>query len=281
MKIRINLKNWADDSLMQTYVQGDGIMYRNFNPVLDEVETISESDLWTNNDLKGGVLAYEDKLYQCTYNKLCTVNANVLEPYRELFACNTQNAGLNTMISDRMFFADRLGETYFSKYLAADWGKHLRVFGARWLYRWIIQPNTDLTTAPVVATVNRRLITNLEFDQTYTLEDINFYDVVHPWAMAGRPILKIEGSDTIEENGFADFTVKAYNSDGSANTDSHLYLVDCKQGYAPNKELQVTNGEGTVRIMALGLHAGDTLRFKINDKVWTDYAEKTVTVVSK
>lgn len=317
-KILIKLNKWADEALMQTYVQSDGIMYRIFLPIehesdWDESKVMSEPQLWTNDKTKGLFYEHEGIKYVCSYSRFCVINESIVKPYRDIFACNAQLCMGSHLWSDRMFFADRLGETYYSKFLAGAWGKHLKIFGGRWLYRWIIQPNTDLTDAPVICLQNRRLITNIKFDETYTIYEltpenndkgaelkqyeylaalyitndvdpehkvIRWQDVTHPWAESCRPVIKIEGPDTIPANGTADFTVKAYHLDGTPNTDTNTYLIECKQGYAPSKELRIVNGVGTTRIMALGLKDGETLRFKVNDAVWTGYAEKTLNVVS-
>lgn len=283
-KIKIRIRDYGDEAIMQTYVQPDSIRYRVFVPMVENEwgnsEVISEDQLWTNDNLKTKNFVYNNVNYGCTYDALCTLNNNMLEPYREITAVITQGAMEDRTRNDRMFFADRLGDTYHSKIRAGDYARMLRVYGARWLYQFIIQPGTDLTTAPVLALETRIFLTNIQFDESYVMEDINFMEVVRPWRLATRPTLQISGPDTISANGTATFSVQAYNSDGTLNTDNHKYLIDCKQGYAPKAEIDVVYGTATFDIMALGLKAGDTLRFKINDKVWTDYAEKTLTVVS-
>lgn len=282
--ILVTSKTFSQDVLYQTYVQPYGIMFRVFT-ITDAQQTdnqIQQDQLWSNDDLKGKTLVYQNKTYICEYNKYCEVSKEIVTPYREVFACISLNKSIqgDGNYSDRMFFADRLGETYFSKYTAGNWSKHIKAFGSIYLYRWIIQPNTDLTTAPCLCMQNHQLLTNLTFDDPIYDEGSNWSDYVTPWVTEHNPVVQIDGPDTIVENQTNQYTITVINHDGTPNTDDHVYLVECKQGYAPNKEVSVINGTGNVRITALGLTAGDTLRFKINDKVWTGYAEKTINVVS-
>lgn len=283
-KIKVRIANYGDDCIMQTYVQPNGIMYRIFVPMTENEwgnnEFIEESQLWTNDNLKTKNFMYKDKQYGCTYNLFCNINPNLAEPYNEVMAVITQSALYDRTRNDRMFFTNRLGDTYFNKVRAGDWAKMIRVFGCRWLYRFMIQPNTDITTCPCLALETRIFLTNIEFDEEYVIDTMDWKGIIHPWINSCRPVVKIEGPDTIPENGYADYILRVYNSDGSVNTDDYTYLIDCKQGYAPNKEVAVKQGVGTFRIMAFGLNAGTNLRFKINDKVWTSYAEKTVLVVN-
>ena len=283
-KIKIRIRDYGDEAIMQTYVQPNGIMYRVFVPMetneWGNEETITEDQLWTNENLKTKNFVYEGKNYGCTYNMYCSLNSAMMEPYREITAVITQSAMEDRTRNDRMFFADRLGDTYHSKIRAGDYARMLRVFGGRWLYQFIIQPGTDLTTAPVLALETRRFLTNIKFDESYVMEEIDFAKIVKPWRQSTRPKLQITGPDTIEPNGTAEYSIQAYNSDGSLNTDNHTYYIDMKQGYAPKSEIEVKQGVGKFKIIALGLESGDNIRFKINDKVWTDYGEKTVNVIS-
>ena len=282
--IKVRIRNYGDDCIMQTYVQPNGIRYRNFVPMpvneWGNDEFIEEGQLWTNENLKTKNFLYNGMTYGCTYDLFCNCNSALIEPYNEVMAVITQSISKDRTRNDRMFFTNRLGDTYFNKTRAGDWAKMIRVLGARWLYRFMIQPGTDLTTAPCLALETRIFLTNIKFDEEYVIDDIDWKAVIHPWINSCRPVLQIEGPDTIQEGGVADFIVRAYNSDGTPNTDDYTYLIDCKQGYAPSREIHVKQGVGTFQIMALGLGAGKTLRFKINDKVWTSYAEKTVNVVS-
>lgn len=282
-KIKVRIKNYGDDCIMQTYVQPDGIRYRNFVPMLvnewGNTQFIDEEQLWTNDNLKTKNFVYNGMTYGCTYDLFCNCNPKLIEPYNEIMAVITQSISADRARNDRMFFTNRLGDTYFNKTRAGDWAKMIRVLGGRWLYRFMIQPGTDLTTAPCLALETRIFLTNIKFDEEYVIDDIDWKAIIHPWIDSSRPSLKIEGPDEIKAGEYADFIVRAYNSDGTVNTDDHTYLIDCKQGYAPNRELEVKQGVGTFRILALGLNGGDKLRFKINDRVWTGYAEKTINVV--
>lgn len=272
--------------LQQTYVQPTQIMYRLFR-VTDEVPNmlrsntkIEEDQLWTNDDLLKGTFSYNGKTYTCIYNKIVECNEYLLQSYREIYACYALPKDNVYSTHDQMFFADRLGETFFSKGRNTHWTKHIKATNCQYLYRFLIEPGKDLTNAAVVCMNDYPLITNLEFDisKEYYYDHL---DLLGPWAAAHKPVVNIEGPDTIAPNGTATFTLNITKSDGSQNLDDYVYNIECKQGYAPNTEVKVTGGKGTFKVMALGLEEGETLRFKINDKVWTSYAEKQLTVTVK
>ena len=285
-KICLYTENSKDSSfLQQTYVQSKQIMYRLFY-VKEEASgiatgvTIEESKLWTNDDLYGGSFPYNGKEYICIYNKIVECCEHLFDSYREIYACFTLPNMSPFSQQDKMFFADRLGETYFSKGKNKHWSKHIKATRCQYLYRFLIEPGKDLTTAAVVCMQDFPLITNLEFEisKEYYYDHL---DLLDPWAAAHKPVVNIEGPDTIAPNGTATFNLNITRDDGSQNLDDYVYEIECKQGYAPNKEVKITGGKGTFKIMALGLEEGETLRFKINDKVWTSYAEKQITVTAK
>lgn len=285
-KIRFYTKASLDSNfLQQTYVQPKQIMFRLFRieeEVTDELKSdtnIEESQLWTNDDLRGGKLSYNGKSYICIYNKVAECCEYLFDSYREVYACYALPISESFSQQDKMFFADRLGETFFSKGKNKHWSKHIKATRCQYLYRFLFEPGKDLTNAAVVCMQDYPLLTNIEFDisKEYYYEHL---DLLDPWAAAHKPVVSIEGPDTIAPNETATFTLNITKSDGSQNLDDYVYEIECKQGYAPNTEVKVVDGKGTFKIMALGLEEGETLRFKINDKVWTSYAEKQLTVIA-
>lgn len=277
--------------LVQTYVQPTQIMYRVFL-LMSEIEqmqrapvdgsggVIEENELWTNDDLYNKTYTYNEKEYCCVYSKITVCSEHVLQGYREVYCCYLIPRPTLLSRQDQMFFADRLGETYFSKYKNTHWSKHIKATGCQYMYRFLIEPGKDLTTAAVMCLQDFPMLTNLEFDHTEPYSE-RHTDVMWPWVDQHKPYVAISGPDTITPNGTATFQLNVTNHDGSQNTDSHTYHIECKQGYAPNQEVKVVNGRGSFKIMALGLENGEKLRFKINDQVWTDYAEKELDVQSQ
>lgn len=289
-KIRLQPKVFDTDCLLQTYVQPKQIMYRTFFNIdtllakdssLEEKlkEPISEDDLWSNADLLYRTFEYNGINYVCTYNILEECCEHIVEPYREVYTCVCIPE--NTFSDQQqIFFADRLGDTYFSKGKNMHWTAFIKTLGCQYLYRFLIEPGKDLTTAAVFCPIEYQLLTNLEFDFTHEFYDEGDAKILQPWMDAHKPVVTIEGPDTIAPNATATYTLKVFNADGTENTDDYVYLIDCKQGYAPSKEVFVTKGVGTFKITALGLEEGESLRFKINDQVWTSYAEKRTSVKS-
>lgn len=56
-------------------------------------------------------------------------------------------------------------------------------------------------------------------------------------------------------------------------------VVEAVSGYVPNTRIQITNGSGVFKVMALGLVAGDAVRVKVGTKVLSGMAEITIPVV--
>ena len=285
-KIRLIPNVFNNDVILQTYVQSNQIMFRVFKKtsLLSEEakaktqNTFEESELWTNNNLVYSSFLYENESYTCIYNKLVECPSHILNSYREVYACVNVNQN-DVEEHDQLFFIDRLGETYFSKGKNMHWTAFIKSIGCQYIYRFILEPGKDLTNAAVICPIEFPLITNLEFDFTHEYYEDDLV-VVEPLIQEHRPTVTIEGPDTIPPNGTAIYTLKVINADGSQNTANYTYLLDCKQGYAPSKEVKVVNGIGTFKIMALGLEEGESLRFKIDDQAWTSYAEKEASVRS-
>ena len=272
--------------IIQTYVQSEQVMFRFFSFLNEgegsELPLIEESQFWTNEKLEGKI-EYNHYSYQCIYNGLIRIPPHIKEAYREVYLCYSEPdyKPNDRWLQDRAFFVDRLGETYFNKGKNADWSKQLKSMGCQYVYRFIMQPESDLLTAPVVAMHSFPLITNLTFDKSLPFDEDTHMELLGPWVDNHRPQVKITGPDTLAPEETAEFSLEVTHQDGSVNKDIHTYLIDCKAGYAPIREVTVNEGTAKFRVTALGLKDGETLRIKVNDKVWTDYAEKILVIRSK
>ena len=279
-----------DFFLMQTYVQEKEITLRWFADVekcspekgYSSVQ-LTEQDLLSNRNLDG-IFTYNDKNYQCIANNTISVSEHMLEPYKEIYFCyRLPTTDVDSVAGGQnyCFFEDRLGETYFSKAKNAQWSAKIKTLDIQYLYRFIIQPDTNLLTAPVVCMSTSPLITNLTFDQKLAFDYDTHMEILGPWVDNHKPIITIDGPEEIAPNETVTLQVSVTHTDGTLNTDSCVYVVDAKQGYVPDRELKIENGKGSFRISALGLQPNEQIRVKVNDKTWTGYAEKTLVVRQK
>ncbi len=72
-----------------------------------------------------------------------------------------------------------------------------------------------------------------------------------------KPNLKISGPSTIKPGEVARLTVRATNPKGQSLPYPVSIYLEAVSGYLPHTRLDVVNGQGTFKVMALGLDAGD------------------------
>ena len=280
-----------DDKLISIFIEPFDITLRIFdiiflsdseqeiiksNRLVQSNEYITEEDLKSNINSFNKRIKYNNKDYYCIYEKKSNLDKNIWKPYKEFyFIINVNDFG-----ADAACFIDKYAETYLSKMGHGTFNKRFKIFNGSTLIRFLSLPNTDLTTCPKVVDPMFPLICNQTFDSNieYTNPD-NYKEIVDTWKNYWTPSIQLICDDTIQSNQYLTFSIKAFHKDNQICTDEVQYYIEPIQGYTPNKEITMINGEGTGKIYALGLNPGDKLRFKINSKYWTNLAEKVLTVI--
>ena len=269
-----------DETIINLFVSEFQILSRIFQKVEEEVDTslfITESELNSEENLKNKFLLSDNKVYKCIFNKISNFDQSIWKPYKEIYAVMSYIPEMG----DCLCFIDKYSETYQSKMNHETYNKQFKVFHSNTILRFLVLPNTNLETAPKLCSPTLKLITNLTFDTEYQYTNVEktYKDIVKNWRDFWIPTIQLTCDDTIQSNQYITFSIKAFHKDNQVCLDEVNYYIEPIQGYTPNKEIKMINGEGIGKIYALGLNPGDKLRFKINSKYWTDLAEKVLTVV--
>ena len=271
-----------EDKIINLFFQNNSIIIRNFsleenfdNSLLNNV--ISLESLNNSNNLIEKYINKNNKYYKCIYQEVLNIPLNIWKPYKEFFILFNADLNLFPVI------IDKYSETYISKMNSTYFNKRFRYWNCGILCKLLCLPNTSVENAPKFIDTDFEIISNEIFDEssinlsTYSEEDyINLYT---SWKNYWIPSIQLTCNDTIQSNQYITFSIKAFHKDNQICLDEVNYYIEPIQGYTPNKEIKMINGEGTGKIYALGLNPGDKLRFKINSKYWTDLAEKILTVV--
>jgi hypothetical protein len=278
---KIVSKNIENAPYINIFVKGFEVTYRLFTVETALVKPrgfLDNSKLNSQENLKNKYfkLSKEESVYhKCTYDKTIKLDPKSWEPYKEIYLVGSHRNFKN----DAAAFIDKYAETYISKANHNNWNKKNKIAGTFTLFRWIVLPDTNLETAPCFLSQDVNVITNLTFDKEFEYVPGEDAAIIYPWRDYYIPHISIDGPETIRANSTATFNISVTHHEGEPCLDSHTYYVDCIQGYAPNKEVKVVDGKGSLKVMALGLEPGDKLRFKINDRTWTGKAEKILDVV--
>jgi hypothetical protein len=269
-----------DAPYVNAYVKGFKVTFRAFNKITLEQapeKYLTKDSLNSHENLKGKLFKLSrDPLafFECFHDSTIELNPISWQPYKEIYLLATTRPSAN-----QVCFVDKHADTYISKMGHNTWHKRNRLTGAFALVRWLVLPGTDLETAPHLILEDLNLITNLSVDKSFKSSKENDKVIINSWRDYHLPMISIDGPDTIKANSTETFNISVTHHEGEPCLDSHTYYVDCIQGYAPNKEVNVVDGKGSLKVMALGLEPGDKLRFKINDRTWTGKAEKILDVV--
>lgn len=279
-----NFKIYIEDPINRKYVnayfKGFDLTFRLFEKESSfEVPNnlLDVSSLYTQNDLTGYYFKLnqeENTYFKCVYTKTITLDLNIWKPYREIYLVYT----LHPDRRDSACFIDKYSDSFISKVNHNTWNKKIKVTGAATLMKWIVLPDTNLETAPCFMSNDVNVITNINFDKAWEYIPGEDKPIIDAWKDYYIPKVHITGPSEIKENSTESFEISVTHHEDEPCLDSHTYYVECMQGYAPNREIKVVDGRGTFKIMALGLNPGETLRFKINDRVWSDKAEKVLNV---
>lgn len=91
--------------------------------------------------------------------------------------------------------------------------------------------------------------------------------------------LVLEGPVEIAAGGAAQLTVRAVREDGSPNeTCGSEVRIEMVSGYAPHTRVRLVGGVARVKVMALGLDAGESMRVKAGWRYFPGLAETTLRV---
>lgn len=271
-----------EDKIANLFFQDYSIIVRVFTLLEDfnsslsnsiiSIESLNSSDIFREK-----IININNKYYKCTFEEVTKIPLNLWKPYKEFFIIfNYESDNIPAVI-------DKYSETYISKMDSKTFSKRLKFWNCGILCKLICLPNTNIKTAPKFIDTSCKVISNEVFDETsidlstYTEEE--YSSLFASWKDYWIPSIQLTCDDTIQSNQYISFSIKAFHKDNQVCLDEVNYYIEPIQGYTPNKEIKMINGEGTGKIYALGLNPGDKLRFKINSKYWTDLAEKVLTVV--
>jgi len=92
------------------------------------------------------------------------------------------------------------------------------------------------------------------------------------------PKLDINGPLFVEPNGVVTMDVALKDAKGDLLERNCDVYVEALSGYLPHQRVQIVNGRGQVRVMALQVYSGEQIKVKVGFKFWSGDAEHTVTV---
>lgn len=271
-----------EDKIVNLFFQDYSIIIRVFTLLDDFNSSLSNSivsieSLNSSDIFKEKIIIINNKYYKCTFEGVTKISLNLWKPYKEFFII------FNYELENILAIIDKYSETYISKMDSKIFSKRFKFWNCGILCKLICLPNTTIKTAPKFIDTSCKIISNEVFDETsinlstYTEEE--YSSLYTSWKNYWIPSIQLTCNDTIQSNQYITFSIKAFHKDNQVCLDEVNYYIEPIQGYTPNKEIKMINGEGTGKIYALGLNPGDKLRFKINSKYWTDLAEKVLTVV--
>lgn len=240
----------------------------------------------SEQNYQGRYVVIDNELYKICKQTKFEMTRKIWEPYSEICMSMMRNPGANPMLHKIAFF-DRNANTYNGRESFHQFHMKFQASECYVAFRWFVLPDTTLLTAPVICNLRPKLISNLDVGRVIAVGDgvlgrVKSDEVdrlIEDFRSYWIPKVVIEGPDTIKANEELTFKVKCIHQGGKLCPHEHEYMVEALSGFAPHRRLQVRNGQGTCRIIALGLKPGETLRFKINDKYWSGRAEKLLKVV--
>lgn len=255
---------------------------------LAKASALNSTDLTKSaKNLEGRIVNIDGNYFIICKQTTFFIEPNLWEPYSEVCMTLMKNPG---RFPDRhlVAFFDRNAHTYNGREEFHQFHTKFKLSDSYIAFRWFVLPGTNLLTAPVICNPIPKLITNLDMGSEVitgsggieTKEQRKRVNAaVEKFKEYWIPKVQIVGPSQIKADDVAEFELKCVHQDGKVCPDDHEYVLEALSGYAPHRRITVVKGHGKFRIIALGLKAGEKLRFKINDKYWTGRAEKTLTVV--
>lgn len=95
-----------------------------------------------------------------------------------------------------------------------------------------------------------------------------------------EPRIFIGGPGTIPAGERLDLPVRLQWNDGSLIADAETFLfAEAVSGYLPKSRVEIAQGEGSLRVMALGLDPGERVRIKLGFRNWLGATDKLLSVI--
>lgn len=92
------------------------------------------------------------------------------------------------------------------------------------------------------------------------------------------PSVEVITPAAVSAGSYADIAVQTKNKDGSIYSYTGDLVVDAISGYPTKSRVSMVNGQGTLRVMPLGLDVGDSVRIKINTRTISGMADVSIPV---
>jgi hypothetical protein len=94
------------------------------------------------------------------------------------------------------------------------------------------------------------------------------------------PSVEIDAPATVALDGSATVEVRVVNPDGSPCLYDGDLVVEALAGYAAKRRVSIEGGVGSLRVLPLGLEAGDVIRVKVGTRLITGLADASISVVA-
>lgn len=92
------------------------------------------------------------------------------------------------------------------------------------------------------------------------------------------PSVEVTTPTAVASGSYADVVVQTKNKDGTSYPYTGELVVDAISGYTTKSRVTMVNGQGSLRVMPLGLDVGDTVRVKINTRTISGMADVSIPV---
>lgn len=92
------------------------------------------------------------------------------------------------------------------------------------------------------------------------------------------PSVEVTTPTAVTAGSYADVVVQTKTKDGSSYPYNGDLVVDAISGYPTKSRVSMVNGQGSLRVMPLGLDVGDSVRIKINTRTISGMADVSIPV---
>jgi len=144
----------------------------------------------------------------------------------------------------------------------------------------VFMPFANIANSTIdVQTDPSQVVEGITFDEEYTWDNIPQTGMI--WKNLFWHVHQTDTTVTCAADGYCEIPFKLrWNADDSDCQNATTLKIDDVMGYTPYSRVTVaSDGTGSVKVGALGLVAGDTLKVKLNGDLVTGLGELTATVV--